>query len=235
LLGSDWARENPNKLPYSTCYLTSAFKNTPNSNYEMSLIGGYEASEGGIFFLECKTVPFGKYPEGLAFDIPLGPLSGLKMGLMASMSLGARNNYFPVFSVKNLHEKQYKDIFSVYQGFELSLHIVPGAAFSSMTNAQGIQVNKTMYGVGLGFTLGYIDLLITPFSQKNFISSMCTNHYVLLEDTVTTSSRTPEECTQMSNRAAFGQPLFPYAKDKYTTQGIHLLPLDGDLEFIKIK
>ena len=220
LQGSEWAKANPGKLPYSRCRIESSMWRgvAPHSEFQLALIssGPDAGQDGKSLYLTCVAKELGlAYQVPVLFDTP-----SLNFGIYAdwieTTILSNRTK------VVKLHQKTLHSAFGKYCGINAGIGIViSGVSGSRTSNENGVGIRTKDFKFGNVLEFGRANFKLEP---KAYVSQgECHNPFILINGDTGASRDVAKDCAAND------------AHSPYTTPTMLDLTHMGELEFIKVK
>lgn len=189
LIGSAWAKRNPHKLPYSTCYIYIV-------EVTAGIVKNYTAWTGPLV-LHCETRQMKYAPHGLKFSIPL-EVSVNNLGLTGVIGVAPL-----VFNVFGLQGKSVLAIFDHYKGHSISIGLPALGIIEKGYRSEGnIRLNTMARTLYAGIEIGKSKIVIKPASHiKN---KWCLDNEYIINNKIT-QTRDQKYCDDLKIGLEKGQ------------------------------
>jgi hypothetical protein len=194
LLGSEWAQNHPNILPYTSCLITSENKekleNKAPKKFSAALGLGYTRFFSHSLSLACHAdVIENGVQTLLTYRIPLAPIQGFVLGSAIMTGIDEAKG----LRVSKLHGKKLSDFFGHYSGVDIGV-IFPflSSPNFSVLSHHGIFIFTSGHTLGAGAIMAAQNISIRL--KDNFDLDVCTHAEYITADT--TTQRDSEMCLQ---------------------------------------
>ncbi len=174
LAGSEWAQNNPGKLPYTRCDVyMSSFGQT---QFNLALGGISSPSSDGdpVYQLRCYSRKY-----NLAYSIPLNVSSIYYLGVRGEIPTSYTHEF--TSNLSKLNGKKVSQIFGTYNGVEFSLSALVGFSGHFLWNYHDVKFKMGDIKIGGGATFDYATISINP--RLNYLRHEGTSDYLLVNGT----------------------------------------------------